>query len=162
MAADAPLDLENRRRPMRLVINPPQDALICKEEIFGAAALIRSYKDIKEVVATIQQGDYPLALYYFGKDKAEEEFVLQNTLSGGVVVNDVLMHAAMNDAPFGGVGASGMGRYNGKEGFLEFSHHRIIYRAGWWDPQRKMGLKPPFTDPKKAMDTIIQGLKSPI
>ena len=162
MAEDAPLDLQNRRRPMRLVINPPTDALICKEEIFGSAALIRSYKDIKEVVATIQQGDYPLALYYFGKDKAEEEFVLQNTLSGGVVVNDVLMHAAMNDAPFGGVGASGMGRYNGKEGFLEFSHHRIIYRAGWWDPQRKMGLKPPFTDPKKAMDTIIQGLKSPI
>ncbi|MFI0546577.1 MAG: aldehyde dehydrogenase family protein [Brachymonas sp.] len=162
MAQDAPLDLANRRRPMRLVINAPQDALICNEEIFGAAALVRSYKDIKEVVGIIQQGDYPLALYYFGKDKAEEEFVLQNTLSGGVVVNDVLMHVAMSDAPFGGVGASGMGRYNGKEGFLEFSHHRLIYRTGWWDPQRKMGLKPPFIDPKKTMDTIIQGLKSPI
>ncbi len=162
MAEDAPLDLQNRRRPMRLVINAPKDALICQEEIFGAAASVQSYRDIKEVVAEIQKGEYPLALYYFGKDKAEEEYVLQNTLSGGVVVNDVLLHAAMNDAPFGGVGASGMGRYNGNEGFLEFSHHRIVSRGGWGDRDGKMGLKPPFTDPKKTMDTIIQGLKSPI
>ncbi len=162
MAADVPVDAEHRRRPMRLVIDPPRDAIICNEEIFGAAALVRTYLDIKEVVAEIQEGDYPLALYYFGQDKAEEEYVLQNTLSGGVVVNDVLMHVAMCDAPFGGVGASGMGRYNGKEGFLEFSHHRLIYRTGWWDPQQKMGLKPPFVDPEKTIKTIVQGLKAPM
>lgn len=162
MAEETAPDHENRRRPMRLVIDPPRDAVICSEEIFGAAALVRTYMDIKEVVAEIQEGDYPLALYYFGKDTAEQEYVLRNTLSGGVVINDVLLHAAMNDAPFGGVGASGMGRYNGKEGFLEFSHHRIVYHSGWWDPQRKMGLKPPFTDPKKTMKTILQGLKAPM
>ena len=61
MAEDAPLDLANRRRPMRLVINAPQDALICQEEIFGAAASIQTYRDIKEVVAEIQKGDYPPA-----------------------------------------------------------------------------------------------------
>ena len=159
---DSAPDVNNRRRPMRLVIDPPRDALICSEEIFGSAALIRTYDDIKTVVREIQQGDYPLALYYFGNDSAEREYILQNTLSGGVVINDVLMHAAMNDAPFGGVGASGMGRYNGKEGFLEFSHHRTIYRTGWWDPQQKMGLKPPFNDPEKTIKTIVQGMKSPV
>jgi coniferyl-aldehyde dehydrogenase len=71
--------------------------------------------------------------------------VLDHTLSGGVAINDVLMHAALHDAPFGGVGASGMGHYHGREGFLEFSHMRSVYKAGSHDPRREWGMLPPYT-----------------
>ena len=57
-----------------------------------------------------------------------------------------MMHAALTDAPFGGIGDSGMGHYHGREGFLEFSHARTIYQAGWWDFRRAFGLLPPYTE----------------
>jgi coniferyl-aldehyde dehydrogenase len=136
----------DRRRPMRLVIDPPADSGIAREEIFGPAMAVAGYDRIEDVVARINAGERPLALYYFGSDAAEQEYVLSHTLSGGVTVNDVMLHVAVNDAPFGGVGASGMGHYNGPEGFAEFSHARCIYRAGWWDPRHALGMNPPFTD----------------
>lgn len=160
IGGDAPVDAGNRKRPMRLVIDPAVDLQISCEEIFGPAIVVRTYESIEAVVDAINGGDNPLALYYFGTDKAEREYVIEHTLAGGTVVNDVLLHAAMNDAPFGGVGASGMGRYNGPEGFLEFSHHRTVYHAGWWDPRKKMGLLPPF-DSGKAAKAIKDGLKAP-
>lgn len=161
MGGDAPVDVNSRRRPMRLVIDPAPELQISCEEIFGPAIVVRTYNAIEDVVAQINAGDNPLALYYFGTNKAEREYVLEHTLSGGVVINDVLLHAAMSDAPFGGVGASGMGRYNGPEGFLEFSHHRTVYHAGWWDPRKKLGLLPPYGD-GKAEKMIKDGLKSPM
>ena len=72
--------------------------------------------------AEINAGERPLALYYFGQDAAEQQYVLDNTLSGGVSINDVTMHPALHDAPFGGVGASGIGHYHGREGFLNCVH----------------------------------------
>jgi hypothetical protein len=119
-----------RRMPLRLVIGAPADSEIARHEIFGAAMLVNPYREIADAVAAINAGDRPLALYYFGTDEAEQAWVLDHTLSGGVAINDVLMHAALHDAPFGGVGASGMGHYHGREGFLEFSHMRSVYRAG--------------------------------
>lgn len=160
IGGDAPVDANSRKRPMRLVINPAADLQISCEEIFGPAVVVRTYDAIESVVDAINSGDNPLALYYFGTDKAEREYVIEHTLAGGTVINDVLLHAAMTDAPFGGVGASGMGRYNGPEGFLEFSHHRTVYHAGWWDPRAKLGLLPPFND-GKAEKMIKDGLKSP-
>jgi coniferyl-aldehyde dehydrogenase len=88
----------------------------------------------------------PLALYYFGSDAVEQAWVLDHTLSGGVSINDVTMHPALHDAPFGGVGASGMGHYHGHEGFLEFSHARSVYSAGSHDPRREWGMLPPYSD----------------
>ena len=70
--------------------------------------------------------------------------MLEHTLSGGVTVNEVMLHAAMHDAPFGGVGASGMGHYHGHEGFLEFSHQRTVFKAPAYDPRREWGLLPPY------------------
>ena len=61
-------------------------------------------------------------------------------------MNDVMLHVGLNDVPFGGVGASGMGVYNGPEGFAQFSHLRGVYHAGWWDPRRKLGLLPPYSN----------------
>ena len=119
---------------------------IAKEEIFGPILQVETYSDIGTVIERINQGERPLALYYFGTDKGEEHRVLSHTRSGGVSINDVLMQVAAHDAPFGGAGASGMGCYHGREGFLEFSHPRTIYRAGWWDPRKALGLIPPYSD----------------
>ena len=87
-----------------------------------------------------------MGLYYFGQDEAEQKYVLDHTLSGGVTLNDVLMHAAMENAPFGGVGASGMGHYHGRDGFLEFSHARTVFRGAPVDPRGEWGMLPPFSE----------------
>jgi coniferyl-aldehyde dehydrogenase len=114
------------------------------EEIFGPAMVVLSYDDLDQVIAQINGRPRPLALYYFGEDAQEQRHVLEHTLSGGVTLNDVMMHAAMHDAPFGGVGASGMGHYHGREGFLEFSHMRTVFKASAHDPRREWGLLPPY------------------
>ena len=133
-----------RRMPLRLVIAPPAQSEIARHEIFGAAMVVQPYGEVAEAVAAVNAGTRPLALYYFGADEAEQRWVLEHTLSGGVAINDVLMHAALLDAPFGGVGASGMGHYNGREGFIEFSHLRSVYQAGSHDPRREWGMLPPY------------------
>jgi coniferyl-aldehyde dehydrogenase len=99
-----------------------------------------------QAVNELNAGERPLALYYFGTDAAEQAWVLNHTLSGGVSINDVTMHPALHDAPFGGVGASGMGHYHGHEGFLEFSHARSVYSAGGHDPRREWGMLPPYNE----------------
>ena len=142
----AQLGSADRRLPLRVVVEPPAEAEIAHEEIFGPAFVLRGYRDIGDVVAEINAGPRPLALYYFGNDAAEQKWVLDHTLSGGVAINDVLMHAAVADAPFGGIGASGMGHYHGREGFLQFSHTRTVYRAGAHDPRREWGMLPPYQE----------------
>jgi len=142
---------EDKRLPLQLVISPSKDEKIMQEEIFGPALVLLPYDDINEVINDINSREKPLALYYFGEDQAELKTVLANTTSGGVSVNDCLMHAAIHDAPFGGVGASGMGHYHGKEGFLAFSHHRTVFVAPQHDPRGEWGLLPPHHDQFKAM-----------
>ena len=133
-----------RRVPLRLVIGASAASEIARQEIFGAAMLVNPYREIGDAVAAVNAGERPLALYYFGTDEAEQAWVLDHTLSGGVAINDVLMHAALHDAPFGGIGASGMGHYHGREGFFEFSHLRAVYKAGAHDPRREWGMLPPY------------------
>ena len=142
--ADEPADAGHRRLPLSIVVAPPADSRIAREEIFGPALVVQPYADIREAVDAVNAGSRPLALYYFGQDEAEQAWVLDHTLSGGVAINDVLMHAALPDSPFGGVGASGMGHYHGREGFLEFSHVRSVYKAGGHDPRREWGMLPPY------------------
>ncbi|MCE2658345.1 MAG: coniferyl aldehyde dehydrogenase [Rubrivivax sp.] len=140
-----------RRMPLRIVVKPPADAVISQHEIFGPALVVQSYDQIRDAVGAINQGPRPLALYYFGNDEAEQAWVLDHTLSGGVAINDVLMHAALTEAPFGGVGSSGMGHYQGREGFLAFSHVRSVYKAGGHDPRREWGMLPPYAPHLEGM-----------
>ncbi|MDG3014076.1 coniferyl aldehyde dehydrogenase [Speluncibacter jeojiensis] len=135
---------EDRRLPLHIVIDPPADALIMREEIFGPAVVLLPYDTVEQVLADINARPNPLALYYFGTDAAEKQQVLDHTLSGGVTVNDLMMHPGLEDAPFGGVGASGMGHYHGREGFLEFSHARTVFEAPPSDLRREYGLVPPY------------------
>ncbi len=101
---------------------------IWREEIFGPLLPVRTYKTTDDAIGYVNDHERPLGLYYFGNDKAEEERVLTRTTSGGVTVNDVIMHVAMEDLPFGGIGPSGMGSYHGYDGFLAFSHPKAVYR----------------------------------
>lgn len=139
-------DEQNRRRPLQLVIDPPQGSLILHEEIFGPAMVVLPFDEVDQVIAQINARPRPLALYYFGSDAKEQRQVLEHTLSGGVTLNDVMMHAALHDAPFGGVGGSGMGHYHGREGFIEFSHLRTVLKAPEHDPRGEWGLLPPYSE----------------
>ena len=89
-------------------------------------------------------------MYYFGQDEREQRVVVESTTSGGVTINELMMHPGLLDAPFGGVGASGMGHYNGREGFLEFSHARTVFVASEQDPRREWGMLPPHADGYRA------------
>ena len=85
------------------------------------------YENINEVVDYINKRENPLGLYYFGDNKSEQNFVINNTRSGGVTVNDTMFHILQSRLPFGGVGQSGHGCFHGYEGFLNFSHLKSIY-----------------------------------
>ena len=89
-----------------------------------------------------------MGLYYFGKDKKDQQYVLSNTTSGGVTVNDVISHITQEDLPFGGVGPSGMGSYHGHDGFKEFSHAKAIYNQAKPNLNKLAGLVPPYKKEK--------------
>ncbi len=116
-----------RKIPPHLVLDPTEDMTIMQEEIFGPLFPVKTYKDLGEVLAYINERDRPLGLYVFTNDRETEERVLYGTISGGVTVNNCIMHVAQHDMPFGGVGASGMGHYHGFEGFVEFSKMRPVF-----------------------------------
>jgi coniferyl-aldehyde dehydrogenase len=117
-----------RKIPPHLVLDPTEDMLILQEEIFGPLFPVRTYRDLDEVIASVNAKDRPLGFYFFTNDKAVEEKLLYNTISGGVTINNCVFHVAQHDLPFGGVGASGMGQYHGYEGFLEFSKLRPVFK----------------------------------
>ena len=128
-----------------------------QEEIFGPLMPIRTYKDFKDPVAFINQQPRALALYYFGFNSQEERYVLDHTISGGVTINDVLMHVSQEDLPFGGVGPSGMGCYHGFDGFKALSHAKAIYSQSKKDIASMTGMAPPFNE--KTEKTIKMMLK---
>ncbi len=118
---------ELRKFPPHLVINPTDDMLVMQEEIFGPILPISTYQTIDEALDYINDRDRPLALYVFTHDKAIQEKMLYQTMSGGVTINHCAFHVFQHDLPFGGVGASGMGHYHGHEGFLELSKLRPVF-----------------------------------
>ena len=105
---------------------------------------VKSYDNLGEVVDYVNDHPRPLGLYYFGEDPGEQREVLDRTTSGGVSLNDVVMHVAVDDLPFGGVGPAGMGAYHGHDGFRTFSHKKAVYTA----PRTEMisMLRPPWGD----------------
>jgi coniferyl-aldehyde dehydrogenase len=112
---------QDRRMPFSLLLDVSDDMLVMQDEIFGPLLPIVPYSGIDQAFAYINRRPRPLALYYFGYNKAEQQRVLEQTHSGGVCLNDTLLHVAQDDLPFGGIGSSGMGHYHGYEGFLTFS-----------------------------------------
>ena len=136
---------EHFKIPPTLVINPSDNMKLMQEEIFGPILPIKTYHTINEAIDYVNAHDLPLGLYYFGADKNEENEVTSRTISGGVTINDLLVHATQEGLPFGGVGASGMGAYNGIEGFKNFSHAKPIYRQTPIEKALQM-MRPPYTE----------------
>jgi len=101
------------------------------DEIFGPILPVRTYETLDEVIADINDHEKPLALYFFGSDAGAKK-VLSNTSSGGVSINDTLVHVANHHLPFGGVGGSGFGSYRGKHTFDVFSHKKSVMRSPLW------------------------------
>jgi coniferyl-aldehyde dehydrogenase len=112
---------QGRRMPHALILDVNDDMQVMQDEIFGPLLPIVPYTHLEQALAYINARPRPLALYYFGYNKTEQQHVVHNTHSGGVSINETLLHVAIDDLPFGGVGHSGMGHYHGHEGFLTFS-----------------------------------------
>jgi coniferyl-aldehyde dehydrogenase len=135
---------DQHKLPLHLVVDP-DDRLACMQsEIFGAVLNIKPYGDLQEAIDYINGRERPLALYYFGRDRSEQDRVLRETISGGVSINAIALHVACDDLPFGGVGFSGMGHYRGRDGFRTFSHARGVYREGLVDLAKLAGTLPPY------------------
>ena len=133
---------ETRKIPPHLVLNPSDEMLIMQDEIFGPLLPIKPYDDLDEVIEYINSNERPLALYLYSNDKTAQDKVIHNTLSGGMCLNDSMLHVGQHDLPFGGIGNSGMGHYHGKEGFIEFSKLRPIFKQA--KKSAILALAPPY------------------
>ncbi|MCG8908702.1 coniferyl aldehyde dehydrogenase [Pseudomonas sp. DP-17] len=133
---------QGRRLPQALVLNVSDEMKIMQEEIFGPLLPVIPYQSLDQALSYINERDRPLALYYFGYDKREQDHVLAQTHSGGVCLNDTLLHVAQDDMPFGGVGPSGMGHYHGHEGFLTFSKAKGVFSKPRFNAARV--IYPPY------------------
>lgn len=134
-------DSRHRIAP-HIVIDAPADCELMRREIFGPILPLLSYDSIDEVMARINAGPRPLALYPFSNDRALLHRLVEQVMSGGVSVNDALMHVGQDDLPFGGVGESGMGHYHGVEGFNTFSKLRPVFHQSRWASTKL--LMPPY------------------
>ena len=124
-----------------VVIDPPLDGRLMREEIFGPILPVISTAGTEEAIEFINTRPRPLALYAYTKNARTERNILDRTMSGGVTINGTLLHCGQDDMPFGGTGPSGIGAYHGREGFLEFSHARAVHKPGFFSGFELM--KPP-------------------
>ncbi|GGU61844.1 aldehyde dehydrogenase [Pseudomonas laurentiana] len=117
---------EGRQLAPHLLLQVNDDMRVMQDEIFGPLLPVVPYRQLDDALAYVNQRPRPLALYYFGYNRREQQRVLEQTHSGGVCLNDTLLHVAQDDLPFGGVGPSGMGHYHGHDGFLTFSKAKAV------------------------------------
>ncbi len=145
------------KMPLTIIRNPTDDMKVMQDEIFGPILPVKTYASIDQAIDYVNDHDRPLGLYYFGSDAGEREKVLTRTISGGVTVNDVVFHNAMEDLPFGGIGPSGMGNYHGADGFRTFSHMRAVYQQSGMNVAKLGGFAPPYG--KSTHATLARELK---
>jgi coniferyl-aldehyde dehydrogenase len=141
-------DAATRKIAPHIVLNAPADCELRTREIFGPVLPVIPYTSVDEVVNAINAGPRPLAFYPFSNDKRLIHDLIHRVMSGGVTVNDIVLHTGQHDMPFGGIGDSGMGHYHGYEGFVTFSKLRpVFYQAPFsaikflWPPYGKFATK---------------------
>ncbi len=126
------VDTKKRKiSPTLIEIDNFQDPLM-NEELFGPLMPILTIPNLKAAIQSVNSQPRPLALYLFGGEAKDQNYVLDKTSSGGICFNDVVMQAGIPELPFGGVGPSGMGRYHGEAGFETFSHQKSILKRPFW------------------------------
>ncbi|WP_323845986.1 coniferyl aldehyde dehydrogenase [Microbulbifer magnicolonia] len=147
-----------RKFPPHLLLNVTDEMEVMQREIFGPLLPVKTYSDRQQVLEYVNRGPRPLSIYPFTNDKALTDFYIERMISGGVTVNNCVLHVAQHDIPFGGVGDSGMGHYHGYEGFITFSKLRPVFYQGPLDPIKL--LMPPYgKTAKKILDVMIRMTK---
>jgi coniferyl-aldehyde dehydrogenase len=142
-----------RKFPPTLLLGGTADMKVMQDEIFGPILPVVTYTDLREALWYINARARPLALYYFGSQRDRQQLVLSGTTSGGVTINDTVLHYLQDSLPFGGVGPSGMGCYHGIEGFRQFSHRKAVFRQASINAVDL--LRPPYS---KRFDRIMKVL----
>ena len=130
------------KMPPALVFGAPAETALMSEEIFGPILPVIPYRTLDEAIDYVNARPRPLALYVFDHDAANVERVLAETISGGVTVNETILHIAQDELPFGGVGASGMGEYHGRAGFETFSKRKSVFYQSRFNALKM--LRPPY------------------
>lgn len=146
---------EARRMAPHLLLGVTAQMEVMREEIFGPLLPVIAYRDLDEAIAFVNGLPRALALYLFDRDPQRIERVMRETTTGGVTINDTILHIAQNDLPFGGVGPSGMGRLHGRDGFDTFSHQKAVFHQS-----RLAGiglLTPPYGRRFRAMVKLLLG-----
>ncbi|QUJ67363.1 coniferyl aldehyde dehydrogenase [Photobacterium sp. GJ3] len=148
--AEARDDQKHRMVP-HLLVNPQETLTLMQEEIFGPLLPVITYQHIDEALQYIQQRPRPLALYLMSFDPDLQTRVKQEVHAGGMAINETVFHVAADDAPFGGIGPSGMGHYHGYEGFLTFSKAKTVLTRGRISTAKL--VTPPYSGWKARLQT---------
>lgn len=156
LAQDQKPDEAARKFAPHLVINPSDDMVLMQREIFGPILPVLTYRSAQEVASYINSRDRPLAIYPFTHDRALQDFYIQHVMSGGVSVNEALLHVGQHDLPFGGIGPSGMGHYHGKEGFITFSKLRPVFYQGPFSAVQMLFQPPYSARANKLLDWLFR------
>lgn len=153
-----PISPAGRGRAFRptVVLNAAEDARMMQEEIFGPILPIVACESADEAIAYVNAGEKPLALYWFGRNAATRDLVLQRTFSGGATINGAATHVFQRDLGFGGVGASGMGEYFGETGFRRFSKEKAVFTHGPINPISL--LSPPYSARTDKLLSLLEKL----
>jgi coniferyl-aldehyde dehydrogenase len=146
-------EAQGRRLPQYVMLDVNDEMKVMQDEIFGPLLPVVPYERLDDALTYINDRPRPLALYYFGYDKAEQQRVLHETHSGGVCLNDTVLQVVQHDIPFGGVGPSGMGHYHGHEGFLTLSKAKGVFVKAHFNSARI--LYPPY---RKALQKLLYRL----
>jgi len=145
-----PCDSQSRMFPPTLLLDVTDEMAVMQEEIFGPILPVVTYEGLNDAIAYVNARPRPLALYFFGTDKTSQRRVVERTISGGVLINDTVLHYAQDDLPFGGIGRSGMGAYHGVEGFKTMSHAKAVFKQARFNVVDL--FRPPFS---KAFDFLL-------
>ena len=124
------INTDKRKIPTQLITHVNDEMLLMQDEIFGPLLPILVYETLDKAINYINDRSRPLALYIMSFNANTQQLIVNNTHSGGVCINETVFHVAADDAPFGGIGPSGMGHYHAKEGFLTLSHAKTVLSRG--------------------------------
>jgi coniferyl-aldehyde dehydrogenase len=148
-------DALNRVFPPTIVTGVYDGMELMQEEIFGPVLPIVGYRTLEEAVDYVSRRPRPLAAYYFDHSRTRADQVVSRLTVGGVTLNDCLLHVGQPGLPFGGVGASGMGRYHGFDGFQTFSNRVGVLTQGRWSPLA--WLRPPYgTRSRRLLEMLLR------
>ncbi len=154
-AGEPPYDDLTRKIAPTLILGATPDMRVMQEEIFGPLLPLLAVDGMDQAIARINAHDRPLAAYLFSDEANEQNRFAAHVTSGALVINDVMLHAAMDSLPFGGVGASGMGAYHGIHGFRRFSHFRptVVQTP---DGASGLRLRAPYAEKRAALEARLK------